>query len=723
MKTKLPFLLLLLLLSVKGFAQATAYDVPSLTQCNNEVFNLTVQVMPALGNQSPATHSVSFYLTQTAANSGTNPITMPQSYVAPQNGIVFYRVTNTSNGTFDVNFFNISWGFTPQISQPANITVCNSYILPALAVGNYMSGPGGTGVTLPAGTAITSTQLIYVYAQSGSCIAEASFMVTVFPAPQTNEPSPYVVCTDDTGINVFDLTSKIPEILPGGLNGLMVSFYETLADATGGGLTNQITDPSLYTTPALTQTIFVRVEGQGSMCFEIVTLELVSQLCTDNLISGTIRFDFNNQGCTPNSQPAPGIGVYSITGSNSYQTFTNANGQYTFPNLQDGTHVVTVVAPDLQYNLTPSAHTVVFPGSSTIQSDFCMGVSNVVNDVSVSLVPVTQSRPGFQATYAIIYKNHGNVPSNGTINFVFQGQLMTIAGTQPVMNQLGNLLSFAYTNLMPMQTRTIYVYATIAPPPTVNGGDQLILVATIAPNGNDANGNNNSAVLTETVVNSFDPNDILVREGAFITLPQAQSEYLHYTIRFQNIGTADAINVRIENTLDANLDWSTFQPVAASHAYRVLRLNNEVEFYYDNINLPGSNDEPNSHGFITYRIKPKTGIALGDVMQNSAAIYFDFNQPILTNTVTTTVGTLGIPDVAKDIFALYPNPANSYVTVKMHDAAAAEITITDVTGKTVLKTSLDAAESNIDIAALHSGMYFITLSAEGKSSTKKLIVK
>jgi len=68
------------------------------------------------------------------------------------------------------------------VTAPNDATACNSYTLPALTIGNYYTGSGGTGTMLNAGDLITTTQTIYVYLQSTtnpSCTAEDSFDVTI----------------------------------------------------------------------------------------------------------------------------------------------------------------------------------------------------------------------------------------------------------------------------------------------------------------------------------------------------------------------------------------------------------------------------------------------------------------------------------------------------------------------------------------------------------------
>src|SRR5690606_36305982 len=137
---------------------------------------------------------------------------------------------------------------------------------------------------------------------------------------------------------------------------------------------------------------------------------------------------------------------------------------------------------------------------------------------------------------------------------------------------------------------------------------------------------NNTYELEQVVVNSFDPNDKRVVQGNTITTDET-SNYLDYIIRFQNTGSANAINVKITDNLHPNLDWSTLSVTSASHDYNVnlISLNivngNNVEFSFDNINLPSeTQNEPESHGYIAYKIKPINSIGEGDVMSGNASI-------------------------------------------------------------------------------------------------------
>lgn len=119
----------------------------------------------------------------------------------------------------------------------------------------------------------------------------------------------------------------------------------------------------------------------------------------------------------------------------------------------------------------------------------------------------------------------------------------------------------------------------------VNIDDALNFTVTINPNIDDFTENDNVFELNQTVIGFFNPNDINVLEGYQILLADID-EYLHYVIRLQNTGTANAINVVVTNDLDLNLDWDTLQLENISHDNNVVIKNgNKIEFIFENINL------------------------------------------------------------------------------------------------------------------------------------------
>ncbi|MBI1266746.1 MAG: hypothetical protein GC193_04845 [Cryomorphaceae bacterium] len=140
---------------------------------------------------------------------------------------------------------------------------------------------------------------------------------------------------------------------------------------------------------------------------------------------------------------------------------------------------------------------------------------------------------------------------------------------------------------------------------------------------------------------SYDPNDITVTPSGWEEPKYVDpEETLEYRIRFQNTGNYQAFNVVVRDTISEHLDLSTFDLKAYSHNVEpVINLDTrEIAFYFNDINLPYEECcELESHGFIVYDIQPYADLAHNTVIENTAYIYFDFNDPIITNTASSSI--------------------------------------------------------------------------------------
>ena len=264
---------------------------------------------------------------------------------------------------------------------------------------------------------------------------------------------------------------------------------------------------------------------------------------------------------------------------------------------------------------------------------------------------------------------------------------------------------------------------------SVSLGTLVTNTVTYTTSTNDMVSDNNESSISEVVIGSYDPNDKMESHGPQILYDDfvTSDEYLYYTIRFQNVGTAEAINVRIEDILDTQLDASTFQMLRSSHDYVVTRIANNLEWNFDNINLPEEqNDAEGSNGFVYFKIKPNAGYAIGDVIENSASIYFDFNAPIITNTFQTEfVETLSVTSFEAVNFTIYPNPAKDEVTIQLVNSnfETGKVNLYNIQGKVILKDIyIQEHASSIDISSLESGLYFVELIIGNTATVKKLIV-
>ena len=231
----------------------------------------------------------------------------------------------------------------------------------------------------------------------------------------------------------------------------------------------------------------------------------------------------------------------------------------------------------------------------------------------------------------------------------------------------------------------------------------------------------NTFTLNQTVVNSFDPNDKTCLEGTTIT-PSMVGNYVHYVIRFENTGTFAAQNVVVSDVIDTTkFNIGSLVTQSSSHPF-VTRINSgKVEFIFENINLPF--DDANNDGYVAFKIKTKPTLVLGDTFSNSANIYFDYNFPITTNTVMTTVSALAAQDFDfGSYFSVYPNPAKDVLHLATkNEIGVKSVSIYNTLGQMVLVVTNPENNAAIDVANLKTGTYFIKVTTDKGTANTKFI--
>jgi hypothetical protein len=445
-----------------------------------------------------------------------------------------------------------------------------------------------------------------------------------------------------------------------------------------------------------------------------------------NTLSGQVKLDANADGCDDTDAGIANLLISTDNGTNSFATFTQADGSYSF--LADQKVFTTSVSSALPnyYISNPASHTDDFTNlfGTAITSDFCVEASQAINDLSVVIYPnLNEPRPGFDTSYKIVYSNSGTTSLSGDITFQFDdSKIQFLNASEMVTSQTANTLTFNYSNLNPFETRTIDLDFNVFPPPTTNIDDELISTVSINPVAGDETQDDNTFELNQTVIGSYDPNDIQILEGDQVHIDDA-NEYLHFLIRFQNTGTASAINVRVEHILDDKLDWTTMQLQSLSHDGRVeITDGSDVQFIFNNINLPDqTSDEEGSIGYIAFKIKPLDNIVVGDIISGVADIYFDFNPPIITNTAMTEfVDNLGSDDFSLNEISVYPNPTNGLLSIKSNSVIE-QIEVFDMLGRKISSQKYDTFDVELNLYELKDGIYFIKIQSGSYFETRKII--
>jgi uncharacterized repeat protein (TIGR01451 family) len=191
----------------------------------------------------------------------------------------------------------------------------------------------------------------------------------------------------------------------------------------------------------------------------------------------------------------------------------------------------------------------------------------------------------------------------------------------------------------------------------------------------------------------------------------AQDEWIDYTVRFQNTGTDTAFTVVIRDELDVDLDVMSLQITGASHPFTPsFGEGRELVLTFNDILLPDSTtDLLGSQGFVRYRIRPSSTVAVGAVLENTAGIYFDFNPPIITNTVEhlVDVSTSMQADRAQPLLVM-PNPVHDVLTVTLSEASSKDWQLHAIDGRSInVPQTWSAGTMQLDVRRLDPGTYVL----------------
>jgi len=264
---------------------------------------------------------------------------------------------------------------------------------------------------------------------------------------------------------------------------------------------------------------------------------------------------------------------------------------------------------------------------------------------------------------------------------------------------------------------------------------------------------------------SFDPNDKLVNPNREDNLTLIDQDLI-YTIRFQNTGNDEAYDIVVRDTLDPNLDPTTFRVLSTSHPNSLITTledNQFLNFNFENIYLPDSTTNfEESQGYVSYLIRSMENLPSETSIQNTASIYFDFNPPIVTNTTDNIIvydndmdgfwsnvdcddddatinpnaeeipnngidedctGTdlmVGTTELNGEKIDVYPNPVADFLFVKKETSKTYLFEIVDVTGKIISNGKINDSIYPIPFTKMNAGVYFIKII---HPQTKQFIVE
>jgi hypothetical protein len=453
-------------------------------------------------------------------------------------------------------------------------------------------------------------------------------------------------------------------------------------------------------------------------------------------LCGNVYIDLN-KNCAYDTTDVAVKGVkIDINSTPLKSVFTNDNGFY-YAYFHKGNYAVTQNIASTSslfslYQLCPAGPINI---AANTAGTYCnlnfYDTSKSCPDLGVSIAKLRNLTPGFLSKKLITYVNYGATAIvNAKLHYRFlSGLNLPKASTTPTYTVSGNVITWNLGTIPPYNTgfKTI----DFETPVSLALGTVAIDSVWIEPSTGDCRPNNNSDVYRDTCIGSYDPNDKQVKQSR---LMDTSVKTLDYHIRFQNTGTAPAHNVRISDVLDNQLDMSTLKVIASSHAmYYFMDDNKVLTFDFPNIMLPDSGtDFDASQGFVSFSINRKPNLPIGSNIKNTAAIYFDFNDPIITNTTENIIvlkSNSGVQSNASAPFFynVFPNPTTNLINIEIDDVLSNTIMIDlfDIHGRMIFNKKIECKSTKykdaLSLEGLGNGIYILNIDTDGKKASVKIV--
>lgn len=467
-----------------------------------------------------------------------------------------------------------------------------------------------------------------------------------------------------------------------------------------------------------TLTIIDNFELDDGMVFGIC-LDIDGFFC-EALLQGQVFADFNGDGeysLADYSYPYPAI-ANSIDETVFYG---NANGSFQNCTPEGSGNLSVLNAPDVY--TTSATDFSVDEGEMQEGIDIMLIPEFEAVDLAVDLFSVDLNRPGFEATYVLSIQNNGTIcEENGELAVSFPEYVDIIESENSDFVFSENEGSMGMIELCPFESLEFEFEVILED--TVSLGTELTAIAEAIPSEPDFFPADNTSTFTTEVIGAYDPNDKQVSRAVIGDEFLENQLALKYTIRFQNTGTFYAERVVIADTIDSNLDINSLQIISTSHNMELVREGNVLFFEYDQIFLPDSTTDPEgSIGYVRYLIDPLPSFSEGETIENTAYIYFDFNEAIVTNTVVTAFGNPLVTSNEDIFISLFPNPTNDRITaIWSTDFKPERVQVFDLTGRLIMEGFTRGSNFlEFDVSSLPRGLYIIRFIFEGQISENKFV--
>ena len=447
----------------------------------------------------------------------------------------------------------------------------------------------------------------------------------------------------------------------------------------------------------------------------------------NGILSG-IRYVDLNADCAQSSEPFE-MGVpfrTMLIQPGAIEAITDQSGHFVM-DLPPGDYTLTTYTEQFVHPYCPPTQSTPFTviGGSAVAVDLA-DTSSAGVDLRV-LGFSGEARPGYPHGVYLSARNLGATASGLTTLTLTFDAVLDYAGAEPPPNVItSSTLTWNLGSIPPFGTKGCSAWLEVPPDALLTG--TVLNYSVTATSTPDTDLANNTIAWSNTIVNSFDPNDKTARTSSGVSDTQYfldSDTLLTYTIRFQNTGTAPALEVLVTDTLSEDLDMATFEQGVASHPFGVsFKPGRVVEWRFADVYLPDSTtNEQASHGLVQFSIKPRLPLAQGTIVTNTANIYFDFNPPVITEpSVLVAEVSTGVRKAAGSAISLAPVPASDELIVSSGEAMA-NVRILAADGREVMRVSARSTQLRIDLNGLKSGAYLLIAQLENGTTARERFIK
>ncbi|MBK8699461.1 MAG: T9SS type A sorting domain-containing protein [Saprospiraceae bacterium] len=453
----------------------------------------------------------------------------------------------------------------------------------------------------------------------------------------------------------------------------------------------------------------------GTSC--VIYKRAVSDI-TAKLKSGRVFYDVNQNSKQDNLE----VGVPQIkvlTSLDQTMVRSDSLGLFTTYSLEDAGNEISVIPP-ARGRATNGPLPV-----DTMDSNYNLGLyfDPDDRDVGIKWLPGRTFRPGFIGSMKLIVQNYNFFREKISVS-LFKDQRLTLDSATILPSFIGDtLLVWDNMELAEFGTKEIELFFRLDSTTAI--GELLMFTAAITLLDEvDVDTTNNECKGIAVVRGAYDPNDKLVNPHSDLIVTNGRNDdVLTYTIRFQNTGNYPAEFVRIVDTLDESLDLKSFEFLSASHpAGWSISGNRVLTIRFNNINLVDSlTSSEASQGYFSYTLKLKDELQVNAEVRNTAAIYFDYNEAVVTNTVQNKLtAATRIEEVSNEEVSvrIYPQPAGQYLVVETKDMPVTGYAIYSISGALLQTASVDTSSTTCTVKTdnLVPGTYLIRVKYGNKSS-------